>query len=114
MGVLFDGFETARKEHEERVAEHRRQEENTDRNLAELSRLLDEDGAFLREHDISHDIGNRILHVNHHRSPIIAIHYDPGQNHFRMISMRDNTSTTPADPEECARTIGVLLFAIVT
>lgn len=113
MGALFDGFETARRERDERIAEQHRQEDKVDRSLAELGRLLDTDRQFLDAHGVTHAISNRTFHVNHRRSPTIAVHYDPGHDQFRLVNMRDNATTTLATPEDCARKIGALLFNVV-
>ncbi|KAB2876031.1 MAG: hypothetical protein F9K43_01780 [Bauldia sp.] len=114
MGALVEGFETARKEHDERLAERHRKEETVDQQLGALGRLLDQDADFMGKHDVGHETVNRILHVNHHRAPIVAIHYEPGENQFRLTYMRDNTSASVASAEECAKAVGALLFGLVT
>lgn len=114
MGALTDGFDAARKEHDERVAERRRKEELVDERLATLARLLDEDAAFMGKHDVGHETAARILHVKHHRSPIMAVHFDPAESQYRMTYMRDNTSATAATAEDCAKAVGALLFSLLT
>ena len=114
MGALSDGFDAARKEHDDRIAERQRKEQLADRRLEELGQLLDLDAAMMAEHGITHETSNRTLHVSHKRSPIAAIHFDPAEEQFRTTYMRDNTSGSAKSAEECANALGALLFNLVT
>ncbi len=78
--------------------------------LAALAALLDEDADLLKQHGFTHEMANRAMHVSHNRSPVITVHYHPDEMHYLVTWMRDGTKISPTAPDECARTIGRLVF----
>jgi hypothetical protein len=110
MGAVFDGYESARRKHEEQVAALHRKEEDVDQHLHALAALLDEDKAFMQEHGISHQLAPRALHVVVNRSPVVTVHYEPEDGTFRVTFMADGANVTPSTAEEAARAIGGMLF----
>lgn len=114
MGAMLDGYEAARKEHDDRIAERHRKEQLVDEQLKAVADLLDADSGLMAKFGIAHETSNRTLHLVHQRSPIMAIHYDPAENQFRLTYMRDNTNASAASAEECAKAVGALLFHLVT
>jgi hypothetical protein len=110
MGALMDGFQLAKHKFEEQVAEHHRKELEVDDHLNAVAAALDQDAGFLKENDFSHDTVHRILRVNHHRAPVITVHFDADDKAYVVTFMRDGTKCSVATPDECANAIGAMMF----
>jgi DNA-binding protein H-NS len=113
MSALFDGFEIARRKHEEEVAQRRLKEEAADQQLRELVNLLDQDAKFMQQYGITHDIVHRTLRVSHNRSPAVTVHYQPEEGKFQVTLMDNGAQASLATAEECAKAIGEMLFSLI-
>ena len=110
MGAVLEGFEAARKRHDELLEEGRQREKLIDDQLHALGRLLDDDAALMKSHNITHEFGNRMMRVSHKRSPIMTIHFDPIEKQFQLTIMKDGSHSLSPSLEECARGIGAYVF----
>ena len=113
MGVLVEGYDLARKRHDDEVAEIHRKDDLVDRELHDLAAMLERDRQFMKDNGIGCDIGRRVLHVSHLRSPALTVHFNAEAQEFTMTVMHDGTMLTTKTVEECARGIGEALFKIV-
>jgi hypothetical protein len=114
MGDLLDGFEAARQRQEALLAERHRREEDVDHHLHALVDVLDQDKTFMNQHRVTPEVAHRTLHINHDRSPVITVHYDPEVAIYRVTFMGDGAQTETGTVEETAKAIGEILFKVIT
>jgi hypothetical protein len=110
MGALSDGYDAARRKYEEQVSEHHRKELDVDDHLHAVAAMLDQDATFLKDKEFSHETSHRILRINHRRSPVITVHFDPEDKNYIVTFMRDGTRAAMATADECAGAIGAMMF----
>ncbi len=113
MGVLVEGYDLARKRHDDEVAEVHRKDDLVDTELHELAATLEQDRQFMADNGLVCDIGHRVLRVAHLRSPALTVHFNAENQEFTMTVMHDGTMRTTKTVEECARSIGEALFKVV-
>ena len=106
MGALSEGFEDARQKHAAQLAENRAREQVIEDHLRGLEKILEEDAAFLSEHDIALAIKARTMHVDQRRSPMITVHFDPAEGKYQLTFMKNGSHLICATPDEVAKAIG--------
>ena len=113
MGAMLEGYADASKREAEKIAERHRQEGLIDQELHDLGNLLDQDAAFLKVNEITHDIVQRSMRIAYKRSPVATIHYAIEAGAYVTTIMRDGSHVTAKTTEDCAKAVGEMLFAIM-